>query len=56
MGNKEESEEKGEEGQKRTENSGGADTGDPDAEAAIRKELADFYGLEERHIKIQIRD
>ncbi len=56
LGNKEESEEKGEEGQKGTENSGGADTGDPDAEAAIRKELADFYGLEERHIKIQIRD
>lgn len=56
MGNKEESEEKGEEGQKGAENSGGADTGDPDAEAAIRKELADFYGLEERHIKIQIRD
>ena len=56
LGNKEESEEKGEEGQERLENSCGADTGDPDAEAAIRKELADFYGLEERHIKIQIRD
>lgn len=59
LGNKEESEEKGkegDEGQERLENSCGADTGDPDAEAAIRKELADFYGLEERHIKIQIRD
>ena len=54
LGNKEESE--GEEEQKKLENSCGADTGDPDAEAAIRKELADFYGLEERHIKIQIRD
>mgnify|MGYP000129205565 CR=1 FL=1 len=39
LGNKEESEEKGEEGQKGAENSGGADTGDPDAEAAIKKFL-----------------
>lgn len=54
LGNKEESE--GEEEQKKLENSGEAYTGEPAAEAAIRKELADFYGLEERHIKIEIRD
>ena len=54
MGNKEESE--GEEEQKKLENSGEAYIEEPAAEAAIRKELADFYGLEEHHIKIEIRD
>lgn len=56
LGNKEDSEEGGEEEQQELESSGEEHTGDPAAEAGIRKELADFYGLEERHIKIKIRD
>lgn len=54
LGNREEPE--GEKGKKDLGNSVEAYTGHPAAEAAIRKELADFYGLEEGHIKIEIRD
>ena len=55
LGDREE-DNRGEEKLKEQKNDGKEKAGNPGVEEEIRKELADFYGLEEHHIKIKIRD